>query len=396
MRGYLKNLLVASGAVLALNAPAMADWDQTLADARGQTVYWNAWGGDQRTNDFIAWVGTQTERQFDVRVELVKLTDTSEAVTRVLSEKAAGRDADGSVDLIWVNGPNFLAMKEQGLLHDPFLSGLPNARYLDLSENAPAMVDFTVPTEGRESPWRLARFVFVHDSERAPNPPADMAGFVDWAQAHPGRVTHPDPSNFMGATFLKQALLELAPDPAVLQQPVTEDAFAEQTAPFWDWYDALRPHLWRSGQAFPENESVQQQLLNDAEIDIAMSFDPASAASAIEQGLLPDTARVFVPQGGSIGNVSFVAIPFNAAHSAGAQVVANFLLAPETQAHMQDITVLGSFSVLDPTKLDSTVFADLPTAPALPTLDDLGPTLPEPHASWMDRLTSDGAIRYTK
>ena len=34
-------------------APAMADWQATLDAARGQTVYWNAWGGDARTNAFI-------------------------------------------------------------------------------------------------------------------------------------------------------------------------------------------------------------------------------------------------------------------------------------------------------------------------------------------------------
>lgn len=34
-----------------------------------------------------------------------------------------------------------------------------------------------------------------------------MAGFVDLAAADPGRFTHPDPSNFVGATFLKQALV---------------------------------------------------------------------------------------------------------------------------------------------------------------------------------------------
>ncbi len=44
-----------------LAAPALADsWDDTLAAARGQTVYWNAWGGDARTNDFIAWASEET------------------------------------------------------------------------------------------------------------------------------------------------------------------------------------------------------------------------------------------------------------------------------------------------------------------------------------------------
>jgi putative thiamine transport system substrate-binding protein len=380
--------------------PAFADdWQATLEAARGQTVYWNAWGGDERTNAFIAWVGQETDRLYGVKVEQVKLTDTAEAVTRVIAEKAAGQDQGGAVDMIWINGPNFLAMKEQGLLHGPFVADLPNAQYLDLSGNSPASVDFTVPVDGMESPWRLAKFVFVHDSARVAEPPRSMAAFVDWAAANPGRMTHPDPSNFMGATFLKQALIELAPDPAVLQQPVTDEAFAAATAPLWGWYDALRPNLWRGGETFPENQSVQQQLLNDGEVDIAMSFDPASTAAAIAEGLLPDTARVFVPEGGTIGNISFVAIPYNAAHREGARVVANFLLDPATQAHMQNIEVLGSFAVLDPARLDEAAraaFAALPTAPALPALEDLGPTLLEPHASWMTRLTEDWAKRYTK
>ena len=386
-------------ATLGAASPALADWQATLDAARGQTVFWNAWGGDERTNAFIAWVGEETGRLYGVNVEQVKLTDTAEAVTRVIAERAAGNDTDGSVDLIWINGPNFLAMKEQGLLTGPFVADLPNARFVDLSPDAPAAVDFTVPVEGMESPWRLAKFVFVYDSARVTEPPRDMLAFAGWAAAHPGRMTHPDPSNFMGATFLKQALIELAPDPAALQDAVTDAAFATQTAPLWDWYDALRPNLWHGGATFPENQSVQQQLLNDGEVDISMSFDPASTAAAIAEGLLPETARVFVPEGGTIGNVSFVAIPVNAAHKEGAMVVANFLLDPATQAHMQNIEVLGSFSVLDPAKLDgdaAAAFAALPTAPALPVLDDLGPTLLEPHASWMTRLTDEWARRYTK
>ncbi|MBK0327964.1 ABC transporter substrate-binding protein [Rhodobacteraceae bacterium F11138] len=375
------------------------DWQTTLDAARGQTVYFNAWGGDARTNAFIAWASEQTRARHGVTIRQVKLTDTAEAVTRVLSEKAAGQDRNGSVDLIWINGPNFLSMKNQGLLFGPFVTDLPNARYLDLSPGSANTVDFTTPVAGMESPWRLARFVFTYDSARMDAPPASMAGFVEWAAAHPGRMTHPDPSNFMGATFLKQALLELTPDPALLQQPATDDSFATASAPLWVWYDALRPNLWRGGKVLPENESIQQQLLNDGEIDIAMSFDPASAAAAIAQGLLPDTARVFVPQGGTIGNVSFVAIPFNAAHREGAMVVANFLLDPETQAHMQNIEVLGSYSVLDPARLDRATrkaFERLPSSPALPTRTQLGPTLLEPHASWMTRLTQAWAERYTR
>jgi hypothetical protein len=208
-------------------------------------------------------------------------------------------------------------------------------------------------------------------------PPFTTAGFVDWAEANPGRFTHPVPANFMGATFLKQALIELLPDPRSCRSPRPTRPSMTVTAPLWGWYDALRPNLWQEGRTFPENESLQQQMLNDGVVDFAMYFDPAAPAAAIAQGLLPETVRVLVPDGGTIGNVSFVAIPYNAANKEGAMVVANFLLDPATQARMQNIEVLGSFSVLDPAKLsaeEAALFDALPSSPPCPARG------PRPHA----------------
>lgn len=394
----IKRLLPILALMMATQTHAQT-WQDTVDAARGQTVYWHAWGGDPRTNNYIDWVDAQMQARFGIAVEHVPLTDTAEAVTRVLSERAAGQNTDGAVDLIWINGPNFLAMKEQDLLFGPFVQRLPNARFVDLSPDAPASVDFTVPVDGLEAPWRLAKFVFIHDSARVPNPPQSMDELLDWARDNPGRFTHPDPANFMGASFLKQALISLVDTPATLQNPVSEADYGALTAPLWAWYDALRPLMWREGETFPENESIQARLLNDGEIDITMSFDPSYAAAAINLGLLPDTAHVFVPEGGTLGNISFVAIPYNAAHIEGAQVVADFLLSPEAQAHMQNIDNLGAFSVLDPALMDAEAaafFADLPQSPALPELADLGPTLLEPHASWMTAIAEDWAARYAR
>ena len=82
----------------------------------------------------------------------VKLTDTSEAVARVVAEKAAGRDSGGSVDLIWINGENFRAMRQQALLYGPFAADLPNFRYVDTKGKPTTLVDFTIPTEGLREP----------------------------------------------------------------------------------------------------------------------------------------------------------------------------------------------------------------------------------------------------
>ena len=147
-------------------AQASRPWTEVLARARGQTVYWNAWAGDEKTNDFIAWVGAQTRARHGVAVQHVRLRDTAEAVTKVIAEKAAGRLQGGGVDLVWINGPNLLAMREQGLPHGPVLPLLPNAALVDTTTKRSNVVDFTTPVDGMAVPWRLARFVFVHDSAR--------------------------------------------------------------------------------------------------------------------------------------------------------------------------------------------------------------------------------------
>ncbi|MGL4974387.1 MAG: ABC transporter substrate-binding protein [Bosea sp. (in: a-proteobacteria)] len=366
-------------------------FDAILAAARGQTVYWNAWGGDERTNAFIAWVGEEVKRLYGVTVVHVRLRDTAEAVTRVVAEKQAGRVSGGSVDLIWINGPNLLAMKTQNLLHGPLVEALPNWRFVDVAGKPSNVVDFTVPVDGLAVPWRLAQVVFVFDSARKElaSLPKSAAAMLDWAAANPGRLAHPNARDFLGATFLKQALVELVPDSARLAEPATDASFAAATAPLWTWYKALRPHLWRKGRDFPETGPAALQLLNDGEIDLTLSFNPAEAAVSSAARRLPASARVYVMEGGTIGNTSFVAIPFNAANKEGAMAVADFLLAPATQARAQDPGQIGAFSVLDVSKLsetDAQRFRELSSNPALPTNRELGKMLPEPHASWMTRI----------
>ncbi len=373
------------------------DWQSVLMRARGQTVYWHAWGGSQQTNDFIAWAGNRVKADFGVTVEQVKLRDTSEAVSRVLAEKTAGRLEGGAVDLVWINGENFLAMRQNGLLHGPWSEQLPNYRLVDVKGKPTTTVDFTVPVGGQESPWAMAQIVFIHDTARLKSPPKSIPDMLTWAKTNPGRLTHPQVTNFLGSTFLKQALYELAPDPAVLQQAATDQSFGLTTEPLWAWYDALKPTLWRQGRQFPENGAVQQQLLADGEIEISLSFNPAEASNAIATGALPNTVRTFVLERGTIGNTSFVAIPFNAAHKDGAKVLANFLLSPEAQARAQDPRVLGSFTVLDFAKLspaERKLFTDLPRGVATLANEELGVTQLEPHPSWMTRIVTEWQRRY--
>ena len=98
---------------------AKADDFVTLQkEAKGQTVYFNAWGGDTKINNYISWAKKVLSEKHDIKLVHVKLTDTANAVSRILAEKVAGRSKGGSIDLLWVNGENFAAMKRAGLLQD--------------------------------------------------------------------------------------------------------------------------------------------------------------------------------------------------------------------------------------------------------------------------------------
>lgn len=382
--------------VAAFADPNPADWDAVKAEAAGQTVYWNAWGGSTTTNDFLAWVGSRVAEDYGVTLEHVKLTDTADAVTRVLAEKQAGEDDDGAIDMIWINGANFAAMKEADLLFGPYAEQLPNWAVVDAAGKT-VQTDFTVPTDGYESPWAMAQVVFVHDTADMPNGVGSMAELLEWAQANPGRFSYPQPPDFLGTTFLKQVLVDILPDPSVLSAEATDDNYAEVTAPLWAYLDELTPNLWREGKAYPATGTAMFPLIADDELDLSISFSPGAASTAIANFELPDTVRTFVLDKGTIGNASFVTIPYNSGSKAGAMIVANFLMSPEAQARAQDPAILGYGTVLDMdaiTAEERAVFDGLELGIATLTPAELGNVQAEPHPSWATRLADDWADRY--
>lgn len=396
-------LALSSQAVLASqtqNSVTQDTWKNTLQEAKGQTVYFNAWGGADNINDYIQWAADRIKDEYDVTLKQVKLTDTSDAVNRVLAEKAAGKDSNGSIDLIWLNGENFRAMKDNHLLFGPFSQTLPSyTQYVDENARQSLTQDFGTPVDGMESPWGMAQVIFMHDTATLSNPPKSIPELLTYAKAHPGRITYPEPPQFLGSTFLKQALYELSPHRKALSQPVERVDFEKVTAPLWAYLDQLHSVAWRSGQSFPSSSEEMMRLLDDQEIDVALSFDISAASVQIDKGNLPETVRSYVFSGGTIGNTHFLAIPYNSGVKAGAQVVANFLLSPEAQIKKQTPTIWGDLSVLSYAKLSKdqqTQFDALPRGIATLNIEELGKTLPEPHASWVGALETEWRKRYAQ
>ena len=377
-------------------APAFAaDWSAIEAEAKGQEVFFNAWAGADNINAYIAWAGDEIMKRFGVKLTHVKITDTAEVVKRVRDEMKAGK-ADGSVDLVWINGANFKAMKSEKLLFGPFAEALPNFALVDVKGKPTTTKDFTETTDGLESPWGMAQFTFFADGAKVANPPRSMAELAAFAKANPGRVTYPAPPDFHGTTFLKQALVEATADKSIFANPIDQAGFDAAAKPWLAFLDAIKPSLWREGKQYPKSQAEITQMVADGELLIGLTFNPNEPANLVSAGTLPKTTIAWQHSAGTIGNSHFVAIPANAKAKAGAQVVANFLLSAEAQAKKNDLKTWGDPTVLDLAKLsgdDAKMFAAsaVPGSVSLP-----GPAILEPDASFVALIESTWLSHYAK
>jgi putative thiamine transport system substrate-binding protein len=368
--------------------------------ARGQTVFFNAWAGSDTINAYIRWAGQQVQQRYGVRLEHVKISDASDVVKRVRGEQQMGK-AEGTVDLVWINGENFLAMKREGLLYGPFTEQLPHYALVDVRGKPTTMLDFAEPVAGLEAPWGMAQLTFLVDSKNTPKPPQDINALLAFARARPGRVSYPRPPDFHGSTFLKQLVLDLnsssnTSNPArdALHQPVNPAAFAQATAPLWTYLESLHPHLWRSGKQFASSAASMRQMLADGELHWALTFNPNDAANEIAAGRMQASITSYQFPGGTISNTHFLAIPVNARAKPAAMVLANFLLSPEAQARKADLSVWGDPTVLAVSRLDTAV-QKLFSGKTVPgQVQMAAPAIPEPHGSWVEPLEKEWLKRF--
>jgi len=357
------------------------EWQKIEQQADGQTVYFHAWGGSQEINRYIQWASKELKSRYNVTLNHVKVTDISETTTRLIAEKAAGKNSGGSVDMVWINGENFKSMKDNQLLFGPFVDGLPSWQYVD--KTLPVDVDFSEPTDGLEAPWGVGQLVFIYDEETLNNPPSSYAEMLSYAKAFPNRLTYPRPPEFHGTSFIKSLLIELSNNDPALQKPVTDEAFKTVTQPLWAYLDEFHTVAWRGGKQFPGGTAETVQLLDDGQIDLAVTFNPNAVYSAQSSGNLADSTKAYAMDAGALSNIHFLAIPWNANASAGAQVAINFLLSPEAQSRKGDINIWGDPSVLSSQYLTGTA-----------KNTQQFKSIAEPHPSWQAALEKEWLKRY--
>ena len=365
---------------------AAADWQEVVRRSRDSLVNFAMWSGDEERNRYLRGkVADELKRRHDIRLRITPLSDTADAVNKLLTERSGGKVDGGSIDMVWINGENFRTAKQGGVFWGPFAERLPSIAFFATQAR---LQDFGTPTDGYEAPWSRAQFVMAYDSARVSDPPRSIEALCVWIKSHPGRFTYIAPPDFTGSVFVRHLLIHFGGGAKACWSVFNRELYEQASAAAIERLNDLKPFLWRRGETYPATLSDQNRLFSNSEIDFAMSYSPSFASEHIARGEFPPTTRTFVFDEGTIGNYSFLAIPFNASNIAGALVAINFLMSPEQQ--LDRVRTLGDvfpleLSLLTPEERRQAQV--LPIGAATLSADVLAAHLmPEPDAEYLLRL----------
>jgi len=368
-----------------------ADWKEMEASAKGTTVNFFMWGGDEGINRYIdEWVAPRLKEQYNLKLKRYPM-DAVEFINKLKAEKKANKKS-GEMDVIWVNGENFKTAKQQNLLLGPFTSKLPNfQKYVD-TESDDINYDFGFPTEGFEAPWGKVQFVFAYDSKKIANPPKSAAELIDWVKQNPGKFTYPAPPDFTGSSFIRQILHEESKDYNAYLSTFDESLIKGEAAKVWNALNEMQPYLWRQGKSYPQSLSQLEQLYKNGEVWMTMGYDEANASNLIKAGEFPASTKTFVFDQGTLSNTHFLAIPYNAPNPEGALMLINFLLSPAAQIKKMDLAYWGENMSLSVDRLslkDKETVELIDRGPATLSQEELSshriPEIGADYVQWLER-----------
>ena len=329
---------------------ANASWEEILEAAKGTTVTFYGWGGDENRNNWLnTTVADYVKETYGVTLEVVGM-NIDDILTKLSGEKMAGAKT-GSIDMIWINGENFYSAKDNGLLYGPFTDKLPNLEgYIDL-EDPETLNDFCMPIEGYEAPYAKAQMVLMADTAVTPELPGSAEELLAFCQENPGKVTYPALPDFTGSAFVRNLIYEICGWEQFQTMEADYDTVKAAIEPALDYLRSLNPYLWNEGKTFPDSSNTVDAMFADGELVLNMSYSPFIVATNIDNGTYTDTTQTFVFDKGTIGNTNYMAIAANSPNKAGAMVVINAIISGEIQ--LTQYAQLRELPVVDASKLSA-------------------------------------------
>lgn len=311
-------------------------YDDMKEAAKGTTVTFYGWGGDEQLNQWLDEVfAPHMKENYDITMERVPM-DIDQVLSQLSGEIQAGKE-DGSIDMIWINGENFRSARENQMLYGPFVDKLPNFdTYID-TESEDVLYDFAYPIEGYEAPYGKAQLVMMKDSAVTKETPVSAEELLEFVKTYSGKVTYPALPDFTGSAFVRNIIYEICGYEQFLDMKADKDTVKEAIEPALAYLRELNPYLWNQGKTFPDSSTTVDNMFADGELVLNMTYGAYDASVKIANGTYTDTVESFQFDKGTIGNTNFMAIAKNSGNKAGAIVAVNEMISPKIQASRYDI-----------------------------------------------------------
>ena len=310
-------------------------FDELKEAAKGSTVTFYGWGGDEVLNQWLDDVfAPNMKEKYDITMERVPM-DIDQVLSQLSGEIQAGEE-DGSIDMIWINGEDFQSAKENNMLYGPFVEKLPNfEEYID-TESEDVTLDFAYPIDGYEAPYGKAQMVMIADTAVTPDMPKNTDELLKFAKNNKGKVTYPALPDFTGSVFVRNVIYEICGYEQFLDMEADKETVKRAVEPAQEYLRKLNPYLWNEGKTFPDSSTTVDNMFADGELVLNMTYDAFGTSVKIADGTYTETTQSFQFDKGKIGNTNFMAIAANSGYKAGEMVAINEMMSPEIQADRYD------------------------------------------------------------
>jgi len=341
-----------SGAALGLPGMEQISWDTVRRKAATTTLNFYLWspiqaGNPSKPRKFVDnELAPNLKKNYGITVNRMDAVYTGcdkaamKVVCDVSAEVAAGKTTTGgSVDLIWINGANFAAMKDAGLLYGPWATIIPSASNFDFTNDAISF-DKGVATNGLEFPFHISQAVFIYDTAIVPTPPATLVEFEAWVLANPGKFAYSDPStDFTGSAFIRHFFMHYGAtggsvhDLTNADGSVNEAIYKARAPKVWEQLNKLEAGLMKDpanpGQPYyPVAHGPIRDLVGKGTLTMDFSMQVSEATSrmaATEINPWPKTMKAYVLTSGTIADTNYLAIPINAPNKEAALIAVNHI-----------------------------------------------------------------------
>ena len=318
--------------------------------ARGKEVTFYGFGGNEQANKWVdEVVAPAMKKKYDIKVKRVPM-DIDNILNKLVSIKQSGKT--GNIDVIWINGENFYTAKREGLLYGPFANKVPSFKNLMYTNGHYSKYDFGTPIKGYEVPYGTAQLTFFGRPGDFDNHFPDSAQqLLEYAKAHPGKLTYTAPPEFTGSAFVRNVICNIVGYKRVYDAPATKAGMYKAIKPGLDYLNELKPYLWKQGKTYPTTTAQLDKMYAAHQINMDFSYSPTHGAVERDEHQFSADTQPFFFKKGNIANESYLAIANSSANKDAALLLINEMTSESAQVKKAEAKYGYSLPPFDYSKL---------------------------------------------